>query len=136
VVVYFDHIEFYLNTLPADILRGEIDRSLGIGEDETLVEHMMRCDPQIMDAMRKLADKGANKNGAVTDSGDSSDFYIKKADKSTKNAELSTFCGGGEGSRTPVRKPIHTTFSGRRRFEDLPDAVLTDKNHIRQPVYA
>jgi len=81
-----------------------------------------------------LAD--SNKNGAVTDSGDSSDLHRKKADKSTKNAELSTFCGGGEGSRTPVRKPIHTTFSGRRRFEDLPDAVLTDKNHIRQPVYA
>ena len=24
------------------------------------------------------------------------------------------FAGGGEGSRTPVRKPIHTVFSGRR----------------------
>ena len=112
VVVYYDHIEFYLNTLPADILRGEIDRSLGIGENETLVEHMMRCEPQIMDTMRKLASKGANKDGAVTDRGDSSDFHRKKADKSAKNAELSTFIGGGEGNRTPVRKPLHTAFSG------------------------
>ncbi len=111
VVVYNDHIEFYLNTLPADILRGEIDRSLGIGDDETLVEHMMRYEPQIMDAMRKLTGKNKNKDGAVTDSGGSSDLHRKKADKSTKNAELSTFCGGGDGNRTRVQKPIHTTFS-------------------------
>ena len=97
---YNEHIEFYLNTLPADILRGEIDRSLGIGEDETLVEHMMRYDPQIMDVLRKLVNK--KDNGAVTDSDGSSDFYIKKADKSTKNAELSTFCGGGERWRKKV----------------------------------
>jgi len=45
VVVYYDHIEFHLNTLPSDILRSEIDRSLGIGEAETLVEHMMQCEP-------------------------------------------------------------------------------------------
>jgi len=112
VVVYYDHIEFYLNTLPADILRGEIDRSLGIGEDETLVEHMMRCDPQIMDVLRKLVNK--KDNGAVTDSGDSSDFHRKKADKSAKNAELSTFCGGSGGNRTRVRKPLDATFSGCR----------------------
>ena len=112
VVVYNDHIEFYLNPLPADILRGEIDRSLGIGEEETLVEHMMRCEPQIMDAMRKLTGKGTNKDGAVTDSGGSSDLHRKKADKSAKNAELSTFIGGGEGNRTPVRKSINTAFSG------------------------
>ena len=90
---YNDHIEFYLNTIPADILRGEIDRSLGIGDEETLVEHMTRCEPQIMNAMRKLASKGANMDGAVTDSGGSSDFHRKKADKSAKNGELSTFIG-------------------------------------------
>ena len=51
VVVYYDHIEFYLNTLPADILRGELDRSLGIGEDETLVSYMMKYDPEIVEAI-------------------------------------------------------------------------------------
>ena len=79
---------------------------------------MMRCDSQIMDAMRNLANKGANKNGAVTDSGGSSDFYIKKADKSAKNGELSTFIGGGDGNRTRVQKPLHMTFSvGSLSFE-------------------
>ncbi len=49
-----------------------------------------------MDAMRKLANKSTNKNGAVTDSGGSSDLHRKKADKSAENGELSTFIGGGE----------------------------------------
>lgn len=88
VVVYNNHIEFYLNTLPADILRGEIDRPLGIVEDETMVEHLMRCEVQIMDAIRKLASKGANKNGAVTDSGASSDLHRKKVDKSAQKCRI------------------------------------------------
>ena len=29
-------------------------------------------------------------------------------------------CGGGEGSRTPVRKPIHTNFSGCRTLFKIP----------------
>ena len=29
-------------------------------------------------------------------------------------------CGGGEGSRTPVRKPIHTNFSGCRMLFKIP----------------
>lgn len=52
--------------------------------------------------MRKLAGKGANKDGAVTDSGGGSDLYGKKADKSAKNGELSTFIGGGERCRKKV----------------------------------
>ena len=31
-------------------------------------------------------------------------------------------CGGGEGSRTPVRKPIHTNFSGCRTLFKFPEA--------------
>ncbi len=30
------------------------------------------------------------------------------------------YCGGGGGNRTPVRKPIHTVFSGRRRRFNFP----------------
>jgi len=46
-----------------------------------------------MVAMRALANKSGNEDGAVTDHGDSSDLHRKKADKSEKNAELSTFIG-------------------------------------------
>jgi len=31
-------------------------------------------------------------------------------------------CGGGEGNRTPVRKPIHTNFSGCRLLFKFPEA--------------
>ena len=31
-------------------------------------------------------------------------------------------CGGGEGSRTPVRKPIHTNFSGCRMLFKIPES--------------
>ena len=31
--------------------------------------------------------------------------------------------GGGEGNRTPVRKPIHETFSGRIRLFKFPFRV-------------
>ena len=30
-------------------------------------------------------------------------------------------CGGGEGSRTPVRKPVHTNFSGCRMLFKIPE---------------
>ena len=30
-------------------------------------------------------------------------------------------CGGGEGNRTPVRKPIHTNFSGCRMLFKFPE---------------
>ena len=38
----------------AEILRGELDRSLGIGEDETLVDYMQKCDPTIIDALKSI----------------------------------------------------------------------------------
>ena len=41
VVVHYDHIEFYLNTLPTDILRDEINRTLGIGEEDILEAYIM-----------------------------------------------------------------------------------------------
>lgn len=100
VVVYYDHIEFYLNTLPSDILRGEIDRSLGIRENETLVEHIMRCDPRIIEAMHSLVSKSQNNEGAVTDSGDSSDFYGETRENPPRNGGFSPFFGGDEGART------------------------------------
>ena len=31
------------------------------------------------------------------------------------------FNGGGEGSRTPVRKPVHTNFSGCRMLFKIPE---------------
>ena len=92
VVVHYDHIEFYLNTLPTDILRDEINRTLGIGEEETLVEYMIRCNPKIIDALRSLD----NNNKGVTAESSNSDFYIKKDDNPSEIDRLSTFCGGGE----------------------------------------
>ena len=32
--------------------------------------------------------------------------------------------GGGEGSRTPVRKPVYKTFYERSRYFDIPSAAL------------
>ncbi len=111
VVVYREHIEVYLNTLPSDILRGETERSTGLKNGESLVNYLSVEEPK-----KGLSshDTEQTEKGAVTDSGGSSDLHRKKADKSAKNAELSTFCGGGEGNRTPVRKPLNATFSGCR----------------------
>ena len=109
VIVYYDHIEFYLNTLPADILKDEISRSLGIGEKETLVDYIMKNEPTLADAIYN--EKLKKKKGTV--SNDSPENYIKKADNPMKISELSTFSGGAEGNRTPVRKPIHGAFSER-----------------------
>ena len=33
-----------------------------------------------------------------------------------KSNDFAVICGGGEGSRTPVRKQFHGMFSGRRRL--------------------
>ena len=117
IVVYYDHIEFYLNTLPADILKGELDRSLGIGEDETLVSYMMKYDPEIVEAIASLEPRETR--GAVTIS-DSPVTYKKRADNSSEKEKLSTFHGGGEGSRTPVRRSIPETFYECSYFIKIP----------------
>jgi len=44
--------------------------------------------------------------------------------------------GGGEGSRTPVRKPIHITFSGCSGLQNLPDGVKSRNADVRQPLCA
>ena len=116
VIVYYDHIEFYLNTLPADILKDEINRSLGIGEKETLVDYIIKNEPTIADAIYN--EKLKQKKG--TTSQDSPENYIKKADNPLKISELSTFVGGGEGNRTPVRKPIRGAFSERSLSLEFP----------------
>lgn len=96
VIVYYDHVEFYLNTLPADILKGELDRSLGIKEDETLIEYMTRCDPAIIEALKSIESSG-RKEGAVIDS-TLEKYKEKKADNPLNKQGLSTFSGGGEGN--------------------------------------
>ena len=96
IIVYYDHVEFYLNTLPADILKGELDRSLGIGEEESLVEYMMRCDPSIVEALKTL-ESNQKKMGTVDD-GTHEAYKRKKAENPLKINELSTFIGGGDGS--------------------------------------
>ena len=96
IIVYYDHVEFYLNTLPADILKGELDRSLGIGEEEGLVEYMMRCDPSIVEALKTL-ESNQKKMGTVDD-GTHEAYKRKKAENPLKINELSTFIGGGDGS--------------------------------------
>ena len=58
------------------------------------------------------------KKGAV--SNDNPENYIKKADNPLKISELSTFVGGAEGNRTPVRKPVHGIFSERSRSLGFP----------------
>ena len=89
VVVYYDHVEFFLNTLPSDILKGELDRSLGIGEDETLVDYMQKCDPTIIDALKSI--ESNTKKGGTAIGGTPDAYKEKKADKRAKNARLSTF---------------------------------------------
>ena len=64
IVVYYNHIEFYLNALPTDILKEEIDRTLGIGEEETLVEYMVRCEPQIIEMINNKNKNGTAENGS------------------------------------------------------------------------
>ena len=78
IIVYYDHVEFYLNTLPADILKGELDRSLGIGEEESLVEYMMRGDPNIVNALKALDDANKKTEKGVTVSDGNSFFHITK----------------------------------------------------------
>ena len=74
----YDHVEFYLNTLPADILKGELDRSLGIGEEKSLVEYMMRCDPNIVNALKSLHDANNKTEKGVAVSNGNSFFHITK----------------------------------------------------------
>ena len=38
-------------------------------------------------------------------------------------SKLRCFFGGGEGSRTPVRKPVHMVFSERSRWLEFPGTV-------------
>ena len=49
-------------------------------------------------------------------------FYNKNTIESEFNSSdfNGVFFGGGEGSRTPVRKHIHRNFSGRRRILGFP----------------
>lgn len=133
IVVHYDHVEFYLNTLPADILRDEIDRSLGIGNEESLIDYVIRCEPEIINAIASL--HGETKKGG-TANGSTSDFYKNKADNRDENDRLSTFGGGGDGNRTRVRKSIHAAFSGCRMFVNLPTQAQTAKSLRRQPFYA
>ena len=78
IIVYYDHVEFYLNTLPSDILKGELDRSLGIGEEESLVEYMMRGDPNIVNALKALDASNKKTEKGVTVSDGNSFFHITK----------------------------------------------------------
>ena len=125
VIVYYDHIEFYLNTLPADILKDEINRSLGIGEKETLVDYIIKNEPTLADAIYNVNLK--KKKGAV--SNDSSENYIKKADNPLKISELSTFIGGAEGNRTPVRKLVRGVFSERSLSLGFPTEYAERQAH-------
>ena len=134
VVVYRDHVEFFLNTLPADILKGELDRSLGIGEEESLIDYMQRCDPTIIEALKAVG--STTKKGGTADSGTSENHDEKKADNQAKNDRLSTFSGGGDGNRTRVRKSIHAVFSGCSLFAEFPTLVQTNKSEGRYPFYA
>ena len=54
-------------------------------------------------------------------------YFVRFSDFSVqKNFQLSAFFfGGGEGSRTPVRKHFLGTFSGRRRFFTFPPPAVS-----------
>jgi len=81
-------------------------------------QFMMRYEPQIMDVLRKLVNK--KDNGSVTDSGGRSDLHIKKADKSAKNGELSTFIGGGERWRKKVENTSEFLKKMSRKEVEVP----------------
>lgn len=50
--------------MPTDILKEEIDRTLGIGEEEILVEYMVRCEPQIIEMINNKNKNGTAENGS------------------------------------------------------------------------
>ena len=50
-------------------------------------------------------------------------FYQKKTELSRMSSKLFCFGGGGEESRTPVRKHIHTGISERSHLLKIPSAA-------------
>ena len=89
VVVYYDHAEFYLNTLISVILKGELDRTLGIGEDETLVKYMTKCDHVVVEALKSIELKTTKEGTAIGSSFEK--YKEKKADNPLNKQGLSTF---------------------------------------------
>lgn len=59
-------------------MKGELDRSLGIGEEESLVEYMMRCDPNIANALKTLDDANKKTEKGVTARNGNSFLHITK----------------------------------------------------------
>ena len=55
-----------------------LDRSLGIGEEESLVEYMMRGDPNIVNALKALDASNKKTEKGVTVSDGNSFFHITK----------------------------------------------------------
>ena len=72
----------------------------------------------LIDALKSI--ESNTKKGGTAIGGTPDAYKEKKADKRAKNARLSTFIGGGEGNRTPVRKSLDTAFSGCSRLFKIP----------------
>ena len=64
-----------------------------------------------------------NENGKGTPSGVPQPIHKRKLILVKEEFDASSF-GGGEGSRTPVRKPVYKTFYERSRYFNIPSAAL------------
>lgn len=95
VVVYREHIEVYLNTVPTAMKANEL------GGEETII---VKGEPLALYIIKL--------------------YRVVKHKKSLQHLHLQvleTFAGGGDESRTRVRKSIHTTFYGcSLLFRDKP----------------
>ncbi len=120
VVVYKEHIEFFLNTLPVSILKQGILRATEETDGgDNLLKFMIKSEPDFIKNMIHLNRRRMifKENYEASDT-DASGYIEcrqnneKKADNQPETGKLSTFIGGGEESRTPVRKPIPANFYG------------------------
>lgn len=130
MVVYQEHIEFYLNTLPVSILQKEVSRATdGIEDGDSLLTFMIKNDPDFIGSILEYSKKSIYYKEKKEASKSDASGYIKKQEKKAdicpEKSKLSTFCGGGEGSRTPVRRCGNRTFSECSRWFKFPCVRLS-----------
>ncbi len=131
--MYYDHVKFFFNTPPSDILKDELDRSLGIGEEETLIEYMTKCDPAIIEALKSIESSG-RKEGAV--GGSTLEKYKeKKADNPLNKQGLSAFSGGGEPRLKMVMNGAEFEESDRSILSEFLTTLPRTAVHVPNPTF-
>jgi len=108
VVVYQEHIEFFLNTLPVSILKREVSRATEeLDDGDSLLTFMLKNNPHFEGEMLGYSEKTPRSYYYHKEKTEASDpdasGYInsqkEKADNRPETGKLSTFCGGGEPHR-------------------------------------